>query len=316
MLRYALRRLVWLPIILFGVSAFVFVLLRVLPGQSPAEIIAGQGATPEQIEALEEQLGLNEPIWVQYRTWVSDLLRGDFGEEFYSQKSIKDEFIRRFPPSFQIVLMSLVIGTVLGIGFGVISAIFRNRSPDYFVRFGAVAFSSIPEFFMLTLLIIVPAYLWQYSQPVGGYVPIYEDPATNLRLMLPPAIILGIAGSAGLMRLTRTTMLEVLQSDYVRTAKAKGLRQQTVLFSHALRNAGTPIITAVGTAFIAVFGGSIIVEQVLSIQGLGQWFFFASLQRDLTVVQFLVVYSATIVVLMNLIVDLSYGYIDPRVRYS
>ena len=118
-----------MPIILFGVSAVVFVMLRVLPGQNPAEVIAGQGATQEQIEALEEQLGLNEPIWDQYRSWLGDLLRGDFGEEFYSQKSIKDEFIRRFPPSFQIVAMSLVIGTVVGIGFGIISAIFRNRAP-------------------------------------------------------------------------------------------------------------------------------------------------------------------------------------------
>lgn len=316
MLRYALRRLAWLPIILFGVSAIVFVMLRMLPGQNPAEVIAGQGATPEQIEQLEEQLGLNKPIWDQYRNWLGDLLRGDFGDEFYSQKPIKDEFIRRFPPSFQIVTMSLIIGTVVGIGAGIISAMFRNRAPDYVVRFGAVAASSVPEFFLLTLLIVVPAYLWQYSQPVGGYVPIYEDPWTNLRLMLPPAIILGVAGSAGLMRLTRTTMLEVLQSDYVRTARAKGLRQNTVIFSHALRNAGTPIITAVGTAFIAVFGGSIIVEQVLSIDGLGLWFFRSSIQRDLSVVQFLVVYTAAIVVLVNLAVDLSYGYIDPRVRYS
>jgi peptide/nickel transport system permease protein len=316
MFRYALRRLAWLPIILFGVSAIVFVMLRMLPGQNPAEVIAGQGATREQIERLEEQLGLNQPIWDQYRNWVTDLLRGDFGDEFYSKKPIKDEFIRRFPASFQIVTMSLIIGTVVGIGFGIISAMFRNRAPDYFVRFGAVAASSIPEFFLLTLLIVVPAYLWEYSQPVGGYVPIYEDPWTNLRLMVPPAIILGVAGSAGLMRLTRTTMLEVLQSDYVRTARAKGLRQHTVILSHALRNAGTPIITAVGTAFIAVFGGSIIVEQVLSIDGLGLWFFRSSIQRDLSVVQFLVVYTAFVVVVVNLMVDLSYGYIDPRVRYS
>ena len=134
--------------------------------------------------------------------------------------------------------------------------------------------------------------------------------------MLPPALIIGIGGSAGLMRLTRTTMLEVLQSDYVRTARSKGLRQHTVILTHALKNAGTPIATAVGTAFIGVFGGSIIVEQVMSIQGLGAWFFQAALIRDFPVVQFLALYTATVVILINLIVDLSYGYIDPRVRYS
>jgi peptide/nickel transport system permease protein len=315
MLRYTVRRLLWLPIILFGVSVIVFTMLRVAPGQNPAETIAGQGATPDQIRQLERQFQLDKPIARQYLNWVGDLVRGDFGDEFYSQKPIRDEFIRRFPPSFQIIFMSLAIGAVVGISFGIISAIYRNRWPDYVVRFGAVASSSVPEFFLLTLLVVIPAYLWSYSAPVGGYTPIYEDPWTNLRLMLPPAIIVGVSGSAGLMRLTRTTMLEVLRSDYVRTARAKGLRGHTVVLSHALRNAGTPIITALGTAFLAVFGGSIIVERVLSIDGLGFWFFNAAGSRDLTVIQFLAVYTAFLVVIVNLVVDLSYAFIDPRVRY-
>ena len=316
MLRYTIRRLVWLPIILFGVSAIVFFLLRGLPGQDPAAAIAGQGATEEQLERIRQDLGLDKPVIQQYGQWLGELARGDFGHEFRSEKPIRDEFARRFPPSFQIVLMSVFFGGVFGIGFGILSAMFRNGILDYGVRFGAVGASSIPEYFLLTLLIIIPSYLWNYSQPVGGYVPIYEDPVTNLRLMLPPALLIGIAGSAGLMRLTRTTMLEVLRSDYVRTAKAKGLRQHTVVLSHALRNAGTPIVTALGTAAIAVFGGSIIVERVLSIQGLGEWFFTAAFIRDLPVVQFLTIYTAFVVVLVNLAVDLSYGFIDPRVRYS
>jgi peptide/nickel transport system permease protein len=316
MTRYALRRLAWLPIILFGVSAIVFFLLRGLPGQDPAAAIAGQGATEEQLDRIRQDWHLDDPVVVQYGRWLGDLARGDFGSEFRSEKPIKDEFIRRFPPSFQIIAMSLFFGGVFGIGFGILSAMFRNSPIDYTVRFGAVGLSSIPEYFLLTLLIIVPLYLWQYSMPVGGYVPIYEDPWHNLRLFLPPAILIGLAGSAGLMRLTRTTMLEVLRSDYIRTARAKGLRQHTVVLSHALRNAGTPIVTALGTAFIAVFGGSIIVERVLSIEGLGVWFFSAAFIRDLPVVQFLTIYTAFVVVLVNLIVDLSYGFIDPRVRYN
>jgi peptide/nickel transport system permease protein len=165
-------------------------------------------------------------------------------------------------------------------------------------------------------MIIVPSYLWHYSMPIGGYKPFFEDPWHYTRLMLPAALIIGIGGSAGLMRLTRTTMLEVLRSDYVRTAHAKGLRQRTVVLTHAFRNAGTPVATALGTALIAVFGGSIIVERILSINGLGQWFFQAAFIRDLPVVQFLAVYTAFIVVIVNLIVDLSYAYIDPRIRYS
>ena len=159
--------------------------------------------------------------------------------------------------------MSLVIATVVGVGFGIISALWRNSPIDYFVRVFAVLAGSIPEFFLLTLLIIIPSILWRYSQPVGGYVSFFEDPVTNLRLMGPAAIIIGIGGAAGLMRLTRTTMLEVLRSDYVRTARAKGLRGTGVVLSHALRNAMTPIVTTVGTAFVAIFSGSVIAEQIL-----------------------------------------------------
>jgi peptide/nickel transport system permease protein len=316
MLRYTLRRLLWLPIILFGVSAIAFFLLRALPGQDPAAAIAGQGATPEQIELIQEELGLNEPVLEQYFNWLTDLLRGDFGTEFRSGQSVRDLFIEKFPPTFQLLVMSTAIATVVGIGFGIISALWRNSPIDYFVRVFAVLASSIPEFFLLTLLIIIPSILWGYSQPVGGYVSFFEDPATNLRLMGPAAIIIGVGGAAGLMRLTRTTMLEVLRSDYVRTARAKGLRSTGVVLSHALRNAMTPIVTTVGTAFVAIFSGSVIAEQILSIRGLGEWFFTASFTRELVVVQFLTVYTAAVVVLVNLAVDLSYGFIDPRVRYS
>ncbi len=316
MFRYTLRRLAWLPIILFGASLLVFILLRTLPGQDPAKAIGGQGATEEDYQEIRQELGLDKPLWQQYTTWLGDVATGDFGKEYRSEKPVRDEFWRRFPATVQIIGLGLFFAVFFGISFGIISAMYRNSVVDYVVRVFAVLGSAIPEFFLLSLLIIVPSYLWNYSQPVGGYQPFFDDPLRYVRHMLPPALIIGIGGSAGLMRLTRTTMLEVLQSDYVRTAKAKGLRQHTVILTHALKNAGTPIATAVGSAFIAVFGGSIIVEQVMSIQGLGQWFFQAALIRDFPVVQFLALYTATIVILMNLFVDLSYGWIDPRVRYS
>jgi peptide/nickel transport system permease protein len=322
MLRYTLRRLAWLPIILFGVSAIAFFVLRALPGQDPAAAIAGQGATPEQVDLIRAQLGLDRPVHEQYLDWLGDMvLHGDFGRELKSGggdsgKPIRDEFWRRLPPTFQLLLMSTVIATVVGIGFGVISAVWRNSPIDYFVRVFAVLASSIPDFFLLTLLIVIPSILWSYAAPPGGYVPIYEDPIRNLELIGPASLIIGIGGSAALMRLTRTTMLEVLRSDYVRTARAKGLRSWGVIIAHGLRNALTPIVTAIGTAFLAIFGGSIIAERALSIEGLGLWFFQATLIRDLATVQFLTVYTAALVVLINLAVDLSYGWIDPRVRYS
>ncbi len=316
MRRYALRRLSFLPIILLAVSLITFMVLRVLPSQDPADVVGGANATPEQKQAYREQLGLNEPLYRQYTDWLGHALTGDFGKTFNSQKSVRDEFVRRFPASFELVMMAMMFSAFFGISFGIVSAMYRNSVVDYAVRIFAVFGASIPEFFLLTLLIIVPSYFWSYSMPLGGYVPIYEDPANNLRLFLPAALILGIGGSSGLMRLTRTTMLEVLRSDYVRTAKSKGLRQRTVVLTHALRNAGTPIMTALGTSFILVFSGSVIAEQILSIQGNGLFFFTSTLSRDLPVVQFLVVYTAAVVVIVNLLVDLSYAVVDPRVKYS
>ncbi len=316
MWRYALRRLTFLPIILFAVSVLTFGLLRVLPGQDPALVIAGQGATAEQVREIHAQLGLDRPVWRQYVDWLGGALRGDFGQQFRNQASVRHEFVRRFPASFEIVFLSFIFSAMFGISFGILSGVYRNSVVDYVVRIFAVFGASIPEFFLLTLLWIIPSYLWNYSPPVGGYVSFFEDPVGNVRLFLPPAVILGIGGSAGLMRLVRTTMLEVLRSDYIRTAHAKGLTHVNVVLEHALRNAATPIVTALGSAFVVVFGGSVIAEQIMSIQGNGVYFFTSTLSRDLPVVQFLAVYTAAVVVLVNLIVDLSYSWVDPRVRYS
>jgi peptide/nickel transport system permease protein len=316
MWRYALRRLMFLPLILIAVSIITFVLLRVLPGQDPALTIAGQGATPEQVKAIHAQLGLDQPIWRQYVDWVGDAVRGDFGVTYRSQQPVRDVFARAFPASFELVTLALLISVVFGISFGILSAVYRNSFIDYIVRVFAVFGASIPEFFLLTLLIIIPSYLFNYAAPIGGYHSFFEDPWLNIRQFLPPALVLGIGGSAALMRLVRTTMLEVLRADYIRTAHAKGLGRPSVILTHAFRNAATPIVTAVGSAFVAVFGGSVIAETIMSIQGVGYFFFSSTLARDLPVVQFLAVYTAAIVVLVNLAVDLSYAVIDRRVRYS
>lgn len=332
MLRYALRRLSFLPIILLAVSIVTFIALRVLPTGDIADLIGGSNATPEQKAAIRAKYGLSDPIFPvtvaarwpviefhrdsQYGTWLADALRGDFGSQYTNNVSVRDEFVRRFPASFELVAMSLAFGVFFGITFGIFSAVYRNSPLDYGVRMFAVLGTSIPEFFLLTLMVIIPSYLWNYAMPSGGYAPIYEDPARNLQLYLPTALILGVAGSSGLMRLVRTTMLEVLRSDYVRTAHAKGLSHYRTVMSHALRNAATPILTAIGTAFIAVFGGSLIAEQILSIQGVGLYFFTETMSRDLPVIQFLAVYTAAVVVVVNLVVDLSYAWADPRVKYT
>jgi peptide/nickel transport system permease protein len=331
MWRYTLRRLAFLPIILLAVSISTFVLLRILPTEDIADVIGGQNATEAQKTQIRERYHLNDPVFPitfstsipvvefhkdsQYSRWLLDALRGDFGKTYLSEKSVRSEFERRFPASFEVVFLSLIFSVFFGLSFGILSAMYRNSPLDYFVRTFAVAGTSIPEFFLLTLLIIIPSKLWSYAPPTGGYVSPLEDPVTNMRLFLPSCLILGIAGASPLMRLVRTTMLEVLRSDYVRTARAKGLRQRTVILTHAMRNAGTPIVTAVGTAFIAVFGGSVVVERILSIDGNGLFFFQSTYSRDLPVIQFLAVYTAAIVVLVNLAVDLTYPLVDPRVKY-
>ncbi len=315
MWRYALRRLSFLPIIIVAVSIITFVLLRVLPQQDPAILMAGQNATPEQIEQIHQILGLDKPIVTQYFEWISDVAQGDLGTTYFGRRDILDEVIRRFPASAELVLLSLTISLIVGVSFGVISAVVRNSPLDYVVRLFAVFGQSIPDFFLLILLIILPSIFWNYAPPIGGYVAPWDDFWRNVRMYVPPSIVLGIGGAAGIMRLQRTTMLEVLGADYVRTARAKGLAASTVILGHAFRNTLTPLVTVIGTSFTLVFAGTVIAERVMSIDGLGVFFLESVIRRDFPVVQFLVLYTATVVVLVNLIVDLSYAYIDPRVRY-
>ena len=314
MWRYTLRRLAFLPLIIVAVSIITFVLLRVLPGD-PAEIMAGQSATEAQIDEIRGNLGLDDSIIVQFFDWVGGVARGDLGQTYYGKRDILDEVKRRFPASAQLILMSLTVSVVVGVSFGVISAVVRNSPLDYVVRFVAVFGQSIPDFFLLILLIIIPSLLWNYAPPAGGYVPPWEDPWHNLRMFGPPSLVLGIGGAAGIMRLQRTTMLEVLRSDYVRTARAKGLAGSSVIWTHAFRNTLAPVVTVIGTSFTLIFAGSVIAERIMSIDGLGVFFLNSALLKDLPVLQFLVLYTATVVIIANLVVDLSYAFIDPRVKY-
>jgi len=313
--RYALRRIAFLPLIVIIVSVITFVLLRVLPQQDPAILMAGQNATPDQVHRIHKDLGLDRPITVQYFDWMGGVARGDLGKTYYGKRDILDEVKRRFPADAELIMLSLTISVVVGVVFGVVSASMRNSGIDYGVRLLAVFGQSIPEFFLLILLILIPSILWSYAPPVGGYVSPTSDLWKNIRMFLPPSVILGIGGSAGIMRLQRTTMLEVLRSDYVRTARAKGLASRSVVFTHAFRNTLAPLVTVIGASFTAVFAGSVIAERIMSLDGLGVFFLQSVLQRDFPVVQFLVLYTATVIIIANLIVDLSYAFIDPRVHY-
>ena len=203
-----------------------------------------------------------------------------------------------------------------GVTFGVITAVKQDTPVDYGFRVFAVFGQSIPDFFLLILLIVLPSIWWNYAPPAGGHVSIFDDPWTNLRLYLPPTILLGIGSAAAMMRLCRSTLLEVFRQDYMRTARAKGLAGRNVVIKHGLRNALIPLVTLIGAQIAALFFGSLILEQIFSINGLGQFFLASSITNDYPVVQFLVLYTAIVVMGINLIVDLSYALIDPRVKYT
>jgi peptide/nickel transport system permease protein len=313
--RFVVRRLVFIPIIALTISALTFFLLRVLPGDV-ATILCGQGCTPEQKGAIEAELGLDDPIPVQYVNWLQDVITGNLGTSFYGGQDVMDEVTRRMPISIEIMVLTLLFSGTLGITFGVLSAVMRNSPLDYGARVFAVFGQSIPDFFLLVLLIIIPSMLWRYAAPIGGYVYPWEDPWTNFRMFVPPTLILSIGGAVGIMRIVRSTMLEVLRSDYVRTARAKGLHPKVVIMRHAFRNTLAPVITLLTFTMTIAFSGSIILERAMNLDGLGSYFFTATFQRDLPVVQFTVMYTTLIVVIFNLIQDISYAYVDPRVRYT
>lgn len=314
MWRYALRRLAFIPLIAIVIGALTFFLLRIVPGD-PATVMCGPQCTEERREEIRQALNLDRPLHEQYFEWMRDVATGDLGTSLYGGQNVLDEVALRLPVSFEIMIMTLLFSGTLGITFGILSAVMRNSPLDYGVRLFAVFGQSIPDFFLLTLLIVIPSMLWRYAPPAGGYVAFFDDPWTNLRMFVPPTLILSIGGAMVLMRLVRSTMLEVLRSDYVRTAQAKGLHPRVVILRHAFRNTLAPVLTVLTFTIATAFSGSIILERVMGIQGLGNFFFQAVYVRDLPVVQFTVLYTALIVVLLNLLQDLSYAFIDPRVRY-
>jgi peptide/nickel transport system permease protein len=301
-------------IILWFISVAVFVLLRLTPGD-PALLQQGINATPEKVAQVDRELGLNKPLIVQYFDWVGQMLKGNLGRSVLTQTTVTHEFKKDFPVSFQLMLMTLVLVIVIGVPFGMISAVKRNSYWDYAVRFFAVLGLSVPAFWVATLVLIIPVQRWGYAPRLTGAVSLFSQPGTNMQQFAPAAIVLALGPIASIMRLTRTTMLDVLRQDYVRTARAKGLREQVVLWQHALRNALIPVVTVLGLLAAGLLGGAVIIEQIFNLHGLGQYIFTSLLQKDFPVAQSLVMFTAAVVVFLNLAVDLLYAALDPRIRY-
>ena len=315
---YIIRRLLLLFPIMLGVSFLTFATFRVIPGDA-AVLTCGFGCTPEVVDAIREDVGLNDPWYQQYGDWLWGVVQGDLGQSITeSELSVSSELEHRLPITGELLIMTMVLSILLGIPPGVISAIRPNTSVDWLSRVGSVLWLSIPNFW-LGILVITFGLLWfDYTPPqfARGYVPFMDDPWVNLQQFFFPALVLALVPAATIMRLTRSSLLEVLRNDYIRTAWSKGLRERTVVVRHALKNALIPVTTVIGLQVGALIGGSVIIESVFNLNGIGKYTLESILRRDLFVVQSLVLLFAFTYVLANLIVDIVYGWLDPRIRYA
>jgi peptide/nickel transport system permease protein len=312
---YVVRRLVMAAGTIWFISVAVFILLRVSPGE-PALLQQGINATPEKVAAVRKELGLDRPLYVQYLAWAWDSLRGDLGKSVLTQTSVTDEFKSRFPVSLQLMAMTVGWVVVFGIPFGMISGRWRNSALDYGVRLFAIFGLSVPAFWLATLILMLPAQAWGYAPPLGKQVSLLTEPWDNLRQFIPASLVLALGPTASVMRLTRSALLEVLRQDYIRTARSKGLAERIVLVKHALRNSLIPVVTLLGLLMAGLLGGSVIIEQIFALRGLGAYIFSSLLQKDYPVSQSIILYTAAVVVFMNLVVDLIYAVLDPRIRYT
>jgi peptide/nickel transport system permease protein len=312
MTAYILRRLIMLIPVILVVGIVVFALVHLTPGD-PAAVILGDSATPEALANLREQLGLNDPLPVQFLHWFGNVLTLDFGESIFMGKPVTTAMLERLQPTVLLTIYALIVQIVIGVPAGVISAVRHNSIIDRIVTVLSISGAAIPTFFMGILLILLFSVRLRWL-PSGGYTPITEDPVAHFQRMIMPAFALGFSSSGLLARLVRSSMLDVLREDYVRTAFAKGLSQRGVVVGHALRNALIPALTVIGTSVGALLGGAVVTEVVFTIPGMGRLVVQSISRRDYPVIQGAVMIIAMTYVIVNLIVDLLYVYIDPRVR--
>jgi len=317
--RYLLRRVITAVPTLFGITVLIFVAMRILPGDPLAQIASeGQGQyrlTEAELAAARASLGLDKPLPEQYLSWMADVARGDLGHSFWNTEPIRETVMRRGVVSLEIALVAVALSWLVGVPAGILSATHRNSWTDYIVRLFMTLFLAIPSFWLglTAVLFLVLTFTWR---PPLVITELWQDPFKNIQMVIGPAIALGVGLAAGLARMTRATILEALFDDYVRTARAKGLREQAVVGHHVMRNALLPVVTTSGAAMGALFGGAVATETAFGVPGLGNYLVQALNARDWMVIQNLVLIYGTIAVLVNMLVDLSYAWIDPRIRYS
>jgi peptide/nickel transport system permease protein len=314
MRRYIVRRLLLMVPVLLVITLAVASLMRLVPGD-PATLALGQAATQHDRQVFRNAYHLDDSLPLQYLHWWQGVLQGNLGSSVQQRTTVTSELKSRLPSTLEILILGVIFTVLLGVPLGVLSAVRRNSIWDYIIRLFSIGGLSVPSFWLGTLVLILPAIWWNYLPPLGK-VSFFSDPRHNLQQYYLPALVLAVGGSAGVMRLTRSTVLEVLRNDYVRTAHAKGLRPSFVIMRHVLKNAMIPVVTVIGLQIAGLFGGAIILETIFNLQGVGLLFIDSIFTRDYPVIQGLAFFLAVILLLVNLLVDLSYAWLDPRIRYS
>jgi len=291
-------------------------MFRLIPGDA-SHLICGITASPECIQQARHELRLDRPWYEQYGDWLGGVVQGDFGHSFFTTLPVSTELDRRLPVTAQLLTMTVLFSLLLGIPPGVLSAIRPGTALDHLARVASVLWLSVPSYWLgiLAIATILNWFGWVPPQFARGYVPFFKDPSVNLQQFLLPSLVMALGFAAGIMRLTRSSLLEVMRNDYIRTAWSKGLRERTVVMRHALRNALIPVVTVIGLQVGGLIGGAVIIESVFNLNGVGKYALEAILLRDLMVVQSLVLIFAMAFVLANLAVDVAYAWLDPRIRY-
>jgi len=316
---YIIRRLLLLIPTLFLVTIIVFLMVRLIPGDvidliMEEHMFETKRGREVNIEAIKGRLGLDLPIHVQYGRWIGDVFRGDLGESMWTDRPVTEELRNRLPVSLELGILGIIVGLIIAVPVGIYSAIRQDTVGDYLGRSFAILCIAVPNFWVATMVIVFPSIWWQWT-PSLEYIPLADNPIENFKQFIIPAAILGMVLSGYTMRMTRTMMLEVLRQDYIRTAWSKGLRERVVIVRHALKNALIPVVSIAALQIPVLIGGSVIIEQIFSLPGMGRYFLEAIADRDYTIVSGINLVVASVVLLNNLMTDMTYAYLDPRVQY-
>jgi len=314
---YLAKRLLLIVPTLFGVAAVVFVIMRVIPGDVSLLILGGDQTgriDPQQLAAMRHQLGLDQPLAVQFGAWLWGVLRLDFGTSLWTGRPVIEEVLIRLPLSLEVAILATIVSVLLAIPLGMLAAVRQDTWVDYVIRVVSIGGQAIPSFWVGILVILFLVIYFGWGPPLE-FTPPWVDPWANFQQLVWPVLTIGYRYAAVTTRMTRSTVLEVLREDYIRTAWAKGLRERAVVIRHALKNAMLPVITLVGTEFAFLIGGLVVTETVFTLNGVGRFVVDAVAHRDYPVVQALVFLIALCFVIVNLLIDLTYAWLDPRIRY-